>query len=519
MNQNFDLHCHPSFKPMLKTKDRPHCWEAVKVDGDKLVGGIFNSQSNLNQLINGNVNLAVVSLHALEMSFAKQWLLKDVLSFLSRKHVEKKTIEEIASGNKPYHTTLTEELANLLAHPQNPNDPKQGMKIIKSISEYDKDDFNTLHIILAVEGGHCFYEDTNKGEEAVVILDRLRKFKNQHRLLYITLTHLGQNTLCNHCYGIKIFSRKDFMPNGTVQDGKLYSGLTELGKQFIRQVVEENDKGKSTFIDIKHMSLQSRLDYYKLRKDEPENFYNIPIVASHMGVTGISYKKITDTIITTVFNEEKQYFKIVYKKVVGHLSESHFNPISINLYDEDIIEILKSNGLIGISLDERILGIDTMKGAKVNSEFISYNDIDLFVTGEVHKYIDHDLSLEHDLEEEEEEFRFHHYENENISSPIKLLVNTIVHIVKVGFEVKGTSAWEHICLGSDFDGLVNPIDNCQGIDSYKKLREELARAIRAGLAELNQPLIRIKGIEFNEYGLTELIMFGNAKNFLNKYYN
>ena len=37
-------------------------------------------------------------------------------------------------------------------------------------------------------------------------------------------------------------------------------------------------------------------------------------------------------------------------------SKTVFNPWTINLFDEDILEIVESSGMIGIIMDERVLG-------------------------------------------------------------------------------------------------------------------------------------------------------------------
>lgn len=53
-----------------------------------------------------------------------------------------------------------------------------------------------------------------------------------------------------------------------------------------------------------------------------------------------------------------------------------FNPWSINLMDEDIIEILKSGGILGVSLDVRILGFQSKVGLNMagDEEYLSTPD-------------------------------------------------------------------------------------------------------------------------------------------------
>jgi microsomal dipeptidase-like Zn-dependent dipeptidase len=56
---------------------------------------------------------------------------------------------------------------------------------------------------------------------------------------------------------------------------------------------------------------------------------------------------------------------------------------------------------------------------------------------------------------------------------LRHVCNQILHMVKIG----GEKAWNHMCLGSDFDGLINPVNNCTSVAEYPKLEEGLLKML------------------------------------------
>jgi microsomal dipeptidase-like Zn-dependent dipeptidase len=88
---------------------------------------------------------------------------------------------------------------------------------------------------------------------------------------------------------------------------------------------------------------------------------------------------------------------------------------------------------------------------------------------------------------------------------IKHLCNNILHIVEVG----GAKAWKHICIGSDFDGMINPINVCRNAKKYDNLSSALKEWL---LTMTNNAAIN--------YYITDIdkqvndIMSGNAFKFL-----
>ncbi|WP_162056343.1 hypothetical protein [Pontibacter pamirensis] len=62
---------------------------------------------------------------------------------------------------------------------------------------------------------------------------------------------------------------------------------------------------------------------------------------------------------------------------------------------------------------------------------------------------------------------------------LRHLINTIFHIVKVGERLKQVDQWEHICIGSDFDGLINPIKTCVSSSHFYELPDKIKEAFEA----------------------------------------
>ena len=180
--------------------------------------------------------------------------------------------------------------------------------------------------------------------------------------------------------------------------------------------------------------------------------------------------------------------------------------------DEDIEAILESNGLIGVSLDVRILGWhDTLSTGETN-EFMS--------SGEFRHFFPE---------------RFAQLTSEPMESflvptrqerhPLSFCFN-LLHIISVGLlrtNIGLPQLWKHICIGSDYDGLINPLINCRDISQLSELESNLLRwlpvAEKAYRDENGgQPLLERDDV--GEVDMTELkaivrnVMFNNGKQFI-----
>ena len=489
-----DFHCHVSFKPTLALKeDRPDCWTNIK---SPILGSIVNSQGNLTQLAQGNVNLVFATLDGLEPGVAKQFLLHlvdPIVPVLDRRQLKKLSDASITSNE-----SVREEIAALEAHAAEVGKPKK-VKLIRSGADYDPTDAGTIHLALNMEGGHNLYGPGNNGRNEKKVEENLLWFKkpDSPRLFYLGLAHLEQNRLTTHASGIKIFGKRAFLPDG--------AGLRYLGKRVAELAMA--DTGRKIFIDTRHMSLESRKDFYDWKRSSA--FRNEPILCSHAGVTGISWNDAMP-IVRAKYQKQWMVWKLEYTARPDTLVPgTHFNPCSINLYNEDIVEVAKSGGIIGVSLDIRILG-GKVKGLR---EFVSAGEKDQFPTHVPEEKVTISKLLDDDDQRDEADEPAEQYTADEKSPDFGMrhLVNNILHIVKVCTAAGIADPWGHVALGSDYDGLIAPIGGYEHAGKLTSMSADLETYLTkyAHQAHVNIPDVKAAVGKF---------MHGNAHAFLVKHF-
>ena len=568
-----DIHCHPEFKSFLTGNECWHnlvLWKYLKIVDKILLGGILESQSTLMQLDNSRGNIALVGLYVTEKAMIKGSLINilgvrvnvikvaGIMKLLTPPRYDKidyDLVKRIASARARYFSLFKEVQAHMLA--SETIDP--GYNLLRRMNEYD---VNRLNLIFTIEGGHNLL---NKRCGCALKRNVLNNFKDLKssccRYFFMSITHMERNRLCTNAYGIKFIRHRMFKPVGY--------GITSLGKNVIREALRKPNR---ILIDIKHMSLEARKQYYEILKREYAS-EKIPIVVSHGGVTGVSYERMP----VVKCKRCCRWTKVRYYKPNG-LDNTKFNPWSINLYDEEIEEIVRSEGLIGLELDARILGARQKKPAEL-IEYFSRRELSCRKLREQHainsdlQEPDVELSEREKLIEEiqkklkvflreiirrpdlfqellnlfEKESRVARNErmlniflhkisrrtarlkelqkkydelkslyNKLMSMPviltdndIKHLCNNILHIVKIG----GERAWKCICIGSDFDGLIDSLDGCDNATEFKKLAKALARLLPR-MAATNPGLHPITHINQK----VDDIMFKNVYDFLSKHF-
>jgi microsomal dipeptidase-like Zn-dependent dipeptidase len=112
----------------------------------------------------------------------------------------------------------------------------------------------------------------------------------------------------------------------------LGTGLSTFGEKVV-QTALDTSAGRRILLDVKHMSVQCRKDYYALLQSLREAGDTVPVMATHVGVAGCSW-----------FSEGKK-------------DASWLSDWEISLFDEDMREIHLSHGILGIMPDKyRIAG-------------------------------------------------------------------------------------------------------------------------------------------------------------------
>ncbi len=548
-----DIHVHPDLKSFLSSNDeidRKDCWQDLSIPfigriiDDLFLGNILESQSSLTQLNQPGGPIVTAGLYGFERAMIKGDLFNSLLIHVDLLTIAKvleiigyrgrlldyKLLKRMSKLRTSMFRLFNEAHSHLLLSDLIP----PGIKLLKSIGDYDP---GKLNIILTAEGGHNLFRkrcSCHKRKNVIANIDKLKA--GEYRFLFAGPAHIERSRLCTHAYAIKFLHHKNFLPVGY--------GITNLGKKAIKELLGNPNR---ILIDIKHMSLESRKQFYNMLDEDYPN-ETIPVIASHVGVTGISYDKIEYESCETY---KCKWTKVQHTSKDGIIPGTKFYPWSINLYDEEIKRIIQSEGLIGLSLDARILGARQKK----DEDLIEYFSKKEFRCGEHGR---HPISQISNLVQgpvtpsEEDEFeekikpirekiityleavfknpeRYKEFDDlrETIEKEYKLLpdrrqmirnmqntdlkhlCNNILHIVRVG----GDKAWKHICIGSDFDGLVCAIKCCKNVTEYGNLALKLKRMLPEMAASATPPQ-QINNIDQKVDG----IMAGNAHDFLKKYF-
>ena len=78
-------------------------------------------------------------------------------------------------------------------------------------------------------------------------------------------------------------------------------------------------------------------------------------------------------------------------------------------------------------------------------------------------------------------------------------------------------AIKHICIGSDYDGLINPIDCCTNSAGLPAFREEIRKRLKRGRKIWEGPGISKTALDVDE--LVDGLFFNNALTFLRQWFN
>ena len=535
----FDFHLHNFSKHFLTGADK-----LKRVSLDKAVGTcvsipelgfILTSQSAPYQAAIPNAILCS-AIVPLERGFPKQNTLKNIAPRLTR--LDRSFIADVANGSISYWDLFTKELEYGMEAFKNQFPNFQLLNENKPSPDEGK-----TGIVIAIEGAHAFMK--NSGNAADNLLEiRIAAKEQGYCILYSTLTHLtcidepnNQKELATFSYGMKMMKDEVFHPRG--------KGISDEGLKFIKSAYSTHNGLLPVLIDVKHASLLSRKQFYKFRKDNPElikingsNFKEIPIIASHCGVTGLSWNKFANEVLSVEKEGGVVALQIARPKAGNNPRKAWFNPWSINLFDEDIQYIIKSGGLIGISIDQRVLGFEPLFGKITGGtslifgeEYMSKEEFDM-------------LGVEVDELPKRMAAHIKGLKEEQASQQLEKLLGigeqdfnkrlhtwyfcyNLLHILKIGFDHYKDQklntqdamdkAWEHVCIGSDFDGLIDPVNSFRKItewnDFEKKLNKHLEDARNFYISIRNNTELPIEGKKgINQY--IKQLMFENGKKFI-----
>jgi len=327
-------------------------------------------------------------------------------------------------------------------------------KIVSSFNEIEENrdpDVKTIFVILSIEGTHVFNTGLKMmGREANPdeVLGNIDKVKQwDHRLYMAGLTHHFNNEMVGHAQSLHGVVRKM-----CDQSENMNEGFNDLGWKMLRKLLD-NSSGKRTIIDLKHMSVKARKEYYDfLQTEHPDEI--IPLVVSHGAVNGL--RSFSEKVEDDPFTQGK------------------FQPDDINVFDDEIVRIARSGGLLGIQFDERRVA----------------GEMELKKAG---RHLNRRRMLFHQS---------------------KLIWNQIQHIAGV-LNRHDLFAWDIQCIGSDYDGMVNPLNGfwtAEEMPLFDSYLEKHAYNFIASAASDNLK-------SYNKMTASEIVerfMHGNAYHFLKK---
>lgn len=478
-----DFHCHPSLKPFGKSfKYSPQkqneldrgrknsIWHYsppnfLERQVNQLLTLTKFTQTDFTALAKFNCDVVVISLYPFEKHFIKDRMLgfkfiSDILVNLAA-GISQKRIDYVRSHNS-YFQDLTDEYQFYLQlhnQAQKIGDTFFTYRLVNSYADIERHMLESterqkiINVVVSIEGAHALETGLNKDKDEAdetIVLDNLNTIKQwEYPPFMMTLAHHFFNEICGHARSINIGLIKNQQNRG------LNTGITNLGYKVIHGLLSTTN-GKRILIDVKHMSVQSRIQYYELLDNEYTD-QNIPIVVTHGAFNGRS--------------------SIKNPRIPSPKRSTRFNSSDINFFDSEIVKIAKSGGLFGLQLDERRIG----SKSEIRSSRI---------------YIPN---------------KKRRLENKSL-----LLWNHIVHCAEL-LNDRDLNCWDLLCIGSDFDGIVNPIKGIWTSENIEDLRPYLIKRAEVYIEHHSsylKPKNRIPASDVIHKFLTQ-----NALDFLKRNFN
>jgi microsomal dipeptidase-like Zn-dependent dipeptidase len=465
-----DLHIHPTLKTQFTDaidKFKPDENVVPDVVLNSFVNlcsdmsDVIESQANIRQLVDNNVKIACFALYSPEPEIIGNANLAKAVKNnpTANRYISKTRLEAFRNGTiKPFEFTRDYELATALSL----NYPDLGRVIpLQKNTTLDDSTAKDIYVVFSVEGCHSllnsFNDYKNMNTIAGIITGNLQSLINSGApIISVNLTHLVDYPLCNHAFGMQFLYDEGFFPKT--------NGLSQAAKD-----VADWCYNNHVHVDIKHLSIKSRFDLYAVRNN---NGTDLPIICSHAGFAGIRRRQYADYIFR-LEDDAPDYYYLEVCKPRGYFDQTSFNANNINLYDEDIAEILRTGGVIGLSLDKRILGftdpsVTTYAPQDRPDQLL---EVDYFSYHEYHDPVLFANKTDFGAKTDNNNCLFvNELDNLTLTGTaikdlhFRHLVNHFVHLYIIADQnqvmtgLKPIDAVKnHLCIGSDFDGLINPI--------------------------------------------------------------
>ncbi|MEP7322185.1 MAG: peptidase M19 [Saprospiraceae bacterium] len=485
---NIDLHCHPSIKPYGKSfngtpGDNPSdkskknsLWYYDPPKGlDKIIQKFVKltqfSQSNFSALAYGDVKIICASLYSIErglvdLNFGGTSLAADILAnFVSGIGMNR---INFLQQNTDYYS----DLVNEYEYYKKLDDVKitfrgEGVRKYVLVKNYvhlqelialnePNTEVETIYVIMTLEGAHNLHA-TRPAELASVLSNADDMKCWEHKPFFITFAHHFYNDFCGHAESFTDVIQ-DWLTN---QEPFMNTGINAMGWEVLKKLIDNTD-GTRIHIDIKHMSALSRKQYIEfLKRDHSEEYSQkqLPLIVSHGSCNGLNsmdnpnHTPGLESTATKMYNGE------------------------INFYDNEILELARSGGIFGLQLDERRIG---------SKQYV--NEVHLTFASKTKR----------------------------MHSNSKLIWNNIQHIVQL-LDQHDLFAWDCIAMGTDNDGIIDPINLFWTAEEMDDLVQYIERH---AFNFFSDPAIVLKN-SFNKIPAAEVvdrIFYSNSIEFFRKYF-
>lgn len=476
-----DMHCHPSLKPYgqsFKTKpfgqnsanrrkknsiwfyDSPNLFER----GIQMLGGICKfTQADCTTLAYGNTRIICASLYPIERGFFKNKLGTKLVSDLGVNFitgVSKARVDYVQDVSN-YFEDLEREYdyyKQLDGVPVTTDGGVYSYKIVQNyqqVETYLASDDMAANTLFIVLSIEGLHVLQNSYSDTHKA-DEAAIMKNVAALKKWEHKPFFV-TLAHHFYNHLCGHAKSFsglVANVSDQTFGMDEGFTPIGKKVVKELLNNKD-GKRILVDIKHMSATSRQEYFQLLQTDFAT-ENIPVLVSHGAANGLRSAK-----------EPVHDGKDTAQKLLDS---------DINFYDDEILLVAKTKGVFSLQLDERRIASEaTLKNTR-HAMFIN---------------------------------KIRHYRAE-------LVWNQVQHIAEL-LDRHDLFAWECMAIGSDYDGIINPLNGFLTAETLQHLQEYLERYVHNYL----QGEGKIKLKSYNQISASEIVnrLFStNAMEFMRKWY-
>ncbi|OQP59672.1 hypothetical protein A3860_36495 [Niastella vici] len=517
----FDFHAHIILKQLFS--DNPNIDTTVSRND---VAGIPKQCTDLPNIIESQMHQTQLA------EFAEEVVVGCVLyameSFLAQEVLKLRTLLRSGSQHKLSATVLQNvvdrkllpftdfimgrTLNNYLNAPQSFN-------ILRRESFAQPLPKNKVNVFFVIEGCHSLVDTSNGIDIAnqpfspAEILANLDVLLAKAPVISVNPVHMQSSNLANHAFAIQLANIQHFIPRG--------NGLTNDGRTVIQGLFD-----RGICVDTKHMSYQSRL--HLRTAIDANGFHNVqPLVCTHTGFTGIPFRQWANFITRKMPDKQAVYVELAKSMQVKNMPSRPgapaFNMSSINLFDEEIAWIVQHGGMIGLSLDRRIIGYvgkhdDDPTGRDPNSTFIvdkefisaaewtaleipdvaigkAVNEDDCMTMAELEESADGSIPAR-------DEFFFDHV--------LLQLKHYLQVCIDAGIALE--TAQQHICMGSDFDGLINPFINMPTVKDMDELKTYIRRNFGFFLKNLEDSKSWASRLDVDKF--TEDLFYNNGFNYV-----